>query len=198
MRKRDCSSSSAILASLCLSLWTLFVGCDTNTSITDDSLSNVSSVNVSQSAQSFDNPSPPHNKTVSELEKNKQRWLEKGITDYDVTASMYRGGESRWAEPVLIKVRNGEVVATECLDERSLKLGMSCDGWMDGYIKVNTVERMFEFLQKGYDDGATVDVKYDQEFGYPKNLTVNFETKGSDNWETLIVRKFVVSKDASR
>ncbi len=128
-----------------------------------------------------------------ELESNKEKWRAKGISDYDFVASFYKPGTYRWAEPVLIKVRNGTAISFECMDVKFKENNESCEGWMDGYYQIDTVEKMFDYAQTAFDEEAYIDeIKYDGELGYPKLIWVNFMQRGVDQSRKLIVRKFEI------
>jgi hypothetical protein len=130
----------------------------------------------------------------SELEKNRRLWQEKKIADYNLTASLYKGGVYRWAEPVLIEVRNGQAISITPLDERDKE--MPVEKGIGGYKEVDTVEKMFAYIQKGLDGEADVQVKYDKTFGYPKDMRINYLKKGSDQWQTMIIKKFeIITKE---
>jgi hypothetical protein len=126
----------------------------------------------------------------TELEKNRRLWQEKNISDYDLTASLYKGGSSVWAEPVLIKVRNGQAISIEILEEKFKVL--SDEEAVGGYRELDTIEKMFDYIQKGLDGEADMQVKYDKNFGYPKDIRVNYIKRGSDSWQTMIIKKFEI------
>lgn len=130
----------------------------------------------------------------TELDKNRRVWQEKKIKDYDLTASLYKGGSSVWAEPVLIKVRNGQAITIEILDDKYKVL--SDEEAIGGYRELDTIEKMFDYIQKGLDGEADIQVKYDKNFGYPKDMRVNYVKRGSDSWQTMIIKKFeIVTKE---
>src|SRR5262245_34279361 len=79
-----------------------------------------------------------------ELERNQKMWQEKNIADYDLTASLYKGGEYRWAAPVLIKVRNGQAISIEPLNEKFKEVPI--EEAIGGYRKLDTVEKMFDYI----------------------------------------------------
>lgn len=172
-----------------------FLGCAAHQPVISDSqnsnniTSNVSSVNNINTA--VNTPK----KSDTELEKNKKLWREKNITNYNLTASLFEGGPNRWAEPVLIKVRNGKAISTELLGERyKWNPFGGVEDLMEGYKELNTIEKMFDYIQKGLDVEGFVSVKYDKNFGYPQKMVVNLIKGATDTGQTMIIRKFEVIK----
>jgi hypothetical protein len=130
----------------------------------------------------------------TDLDKNRRLWQEKRIGDYDLTAGLYKGGSSVWAEPVLIKVRNGKAISIDILDEKYKVL--SDKEAIGGYKELDTIEKMFDYIQKGLDGEADIQVKYDKNFGYPKDMRINYIKRGWDSWQTMIIEKFeIVTKE---
>jgi hypothetical protein len=130
----------------------------------------------------------------TELEKNRRLWQEKKIADYNLTASLYKGGEYRWAEPVLIKVRNAVAISIEPLNEKDKEIPV--EKGIGGYRELDTIAKIFDYIQKGLDEEAIVDVKYDKNYGYPKEMQVDYPKKGWDHWQRMIIRKFeIITKE---
>ena len=171
-----------------------FLSCSSHQPLISESQSpNNITLNASQ-VKNVNNTVNTSKKNDPELEKNKKLWQEKNITNYNLTASLFKGGPYRWVEPVLIKVRNGQAISMESLDEKSKGEPIEeVEELMEGYKEVNTIEKMFDYIQKGLDVEGFVSVKYDKNFGYPKKMAVNFDKEGrTDTGQTMIIKKFEV------
>jgi hypothetical protein len=125
-----------------------------------------------------------------ELEENRRLWREKGITDYDLTVEFDKSGEFRGPKPVLIKVRNGQTASIEILDEKYKTVPL--DEAVKIYGQLDTVEKIFDYIQKALDEKADVSVSYDKNFGYPmKSSTIRIE-KGSEQYEWITIQKLEI------
>lgn len=125
-----------------------------------------------------------------ELEENRRLWREKGVTDYDLTVDFHKSGEYRGPKPVLIKVRNGQTASIEILDEKYKT--MPLDEVVKIYGQFDTVEKIFDYIQKSLDEKAGVSVSYDKNFGYPIGSTITRGDKGSEQYEWITIKKLEI------
>ncbi len=83
-------------------------------------------------------------------------------------------------------------MSIKCMDVKFKAANNSYDGWMDGYSDVDTVEKMFDYIQVAVEEDSVHKIEYDTELGYPKLIWVDFFRRGSDQARKLIVRKFEI------
>lgn len=91
-------------------------------------------------------------------------------------------------EPALIKVRNGQAVSIEILDEKYK--AAPPEEAIRGYRQIDTLEKMFDYIQKTLDGKSEVLVRYDKDFGYPGNVT--FYKNESDEYQIMTIWKFEI------
>ena len=123
--------------------------------------------------------------TDPELERNRSMWLEKNIVNYNITVSAYQGGNVIPADSVLIEIRDGKgtlIEPTPKVDKVRLEV----------YKVFDTVEKMFDAIQQGFEEEAIVEVKYNKKFGYPEEMYVNYYQKGSDQYKRIKIKKFEI------
>lgn len=120
-----------------------------------------------------------------ELERNRRIWNEKNILDYNMIGTADIGGNVVPARRVLIKVRDGKFVSIETNEPvDNVRIVM--------YEEYNTVNKIFDKIQKGFDEGAKVEVEYHKKFGYPEKLMLNYIMFGEDSWYGMKIEKFEI------
>jgi hypothetical protein len=125
-----------------------------------------------------------------ELEENRRLWREKGITDYDLTVEFDKSGEYRGPKPVLIKVRNGQTASIEILDEKYKTVPL--DEAVKMYGQLDTVEKIFDYIQKALDEKADISATYDKNFGYPTKSSITRVDKGSEQFEWITIQELKI------
>ncbi|MBS1794024.1 MAG: hypothetical protein JSS81_09230 [Acidobacteria bacterium] len=68
--------------------------------------------------------------------------------------------------PFSIRVRDARAVAMEPVREAMVL------EHADGYEEYDTFEKIFDLLQQAYERKYPVRVKYNKEYGYPENMTI--------------------------
>lgn len=118
-----------------------------------------------------------------ELERNKLLWKQSNISDYRFVSSRLQGGVSGWV-PVLIEVKSGKAVSMKPA-QKPAELERT-----DGYEDFDTVEKMFDEIQKHINNGDNVQVTYNKEFGYPERITIVPKAGPVDSQFTIEITKF--------
>lgn len=121
----------------------------------------------------------------AELEQNRRLWEENKITNYDFVCHRDAGGVNGWGD-ALIKVRNNQSISIEKADKESLAK-------IDGYEKFDTVEKIFDSIKQDLESGNAIQVKYDKNLGYPKEVGIMF-SYDIDSWTDFSIEKFKVIK----
>ena len=126
--------------------------------------------------------------TNDELEKNIRLWKESKITNYNFVIGKIDMGTWGWM-PSLIKVRNNQAISKEPIGEPGPMTRI------DGYTDFETVEKAFNTIQEAYDKEYRVEVLYNKEFGYPKNIIIDPRTALTDTVFTTEINKFEIIKE---
>lgn len=121
------------------------------------------------------------------LEENRSLWREKRITDYALTVSFDKSGDYREPQSVLVRVRDGQAVSTELLDEKYKSVPF--EEAIREYRQIDTVEKIFDYIQKALNEKAEVSVRYDKNFGYPRESSSVYINKGSGQYEFITIWK---------
>ena len=121
-----------------------------------------------------------------DLEKNHRLWLEQKILNYDMVCSLADGPVTGSIKPVLIKVRDGKAISMEQVDKIQHPS-------IENYRKFNTVEKIFDEIQKAHDNSANLLIKvgYNKKLGYPEAFGVA-DNKVMDKYEVLYIDKFEI------
>lgn len=127
---------------------------------------------------------------VVKLEEHQRLWQENRITDYNLIVSLSKSGAYRGAESVLVKIRNGQAISIEILDEKYK--AMPLEEAICAYKQLDTVEKIFDHIQKALDEKADVYVRYNETFGYPIQSSSILFKKGLDQYESLTIWKFEI------
>ena len=123
---------------------------------------------------------------LAEFEMNKEKWRSLAITNYDVTIEA-TGFLTNFPRPVLISVRNSKLV--------SIKSGDKKNNYVKGYDFLNTVEKLFTFVESEWKRKAEVlNVIYDDEFGFPKSIALDEKKGMSDDELGVTVTNFTPIK----
>jgi hypothetical protein len=120
----------------------------------------------------------------SELLRNKHLWQQNNLPNYNFVIARNEGGQTIWA-PVLIKVRDGKaalVVPTENVNEL-VKLD---------YSDLDNFEKVFAKIKESFDQGDRVRVTYNDKFGYPEKILIEFKGGGVDSWNSIEITRFEV------
>jgi hypothetical protein len=127
-------------------------------------------------------------KQIEELNQNRELWASQNIQNYDFICQFWGGAMDYWS-PALIKVRDNKRVSMEQIE----KLG---NHKLDEYEKTDTVEKMFDYIQRSLEESRSVNTKYDSKYGFPKRIGVRFSLAIDAN-VALEIQKFEVIKDKS-
>ncbi len=129
------------------------------------------------------------NNEETELERNQKLWRESKSGNYKMTLKMSQPGLYSPVSPVEITVKNGEAVSIKSLEDSERNITV------ESYERFgnNTVKAMFEKIQ--FAENRKPDklkVKYDEKFGYPKEIDIDISFLGNDDESYLKVEKFEI------
>lgn len=125
-----------------------------------------------------------YNATVAEMERNRQLWQESKILNYDFVCQQFSGGLMGMGEKK-IKVRENKVVSIEPT-ERDYPSSVF------NFENFETIDKTFDFMRQELDRGGLVEVKYNENLGYPEGIGIS---NGSiDGVFSSAVKKFEIIK----
>lgn len=163
-----------------------------NQNINNSSSTNVSVENRSANKDftkpvNLNNPKERKNadKLIEELDKNLEIWKAQNVSDYDYICEALPVGMTGY-NPASIKVRDGKAYSSE-------EISKSEGVFHYNYEKMNSIDKIFDFLKQELEEGSYVNVKYNKKFGYPENFWVGYGI-GAHNNNAFVISKFVVLK----
>jgi hypothetical protein len=125
---------------------------------------------------------------ISELAKNRQLWKEQNIVNYSFVSEQFAGGMYPFV-PVQTKVVNSKAISTKPTREKGQLERI------DGYDKLNTVEKMFDEIQAAIDREDDLKVTYNQAFGFPEKISTSpANVVGEDMTLRIEITKFEIIK----
>ena len=132
-------------------------------------------------------------KTVAELERNRNLWKQNEIYDYDFVITKSAGGlTNEWNRlPILIKVRDGERISIKSVEkDKDYVIYSRTDGFED----FDTIEKLFNYLRQELENRRILEVKYHKNLGYPKSVTFidSFKIHGYRN---IVVERIEIIKN---
>lgn len=139
-------------------------------------------------AESNSDTTPAKPKTAeSELAVNRQLWQESKITSYSFVSTQFAEGLYPFV-PVQIKVVNSKTISTKPTREKGQLERI------DGYDKLNTIEKMFDEIQAAIDRGDDLTVTYNKEFGFPEKISMSPGKRISSAYYRMEVTKFEITE----
>ncbi len=120
----------------------------------------------------------------SEIQRNRQKWQDAGISHYRY--SLYVGCFCTTSEPVIVEVQDGNVVSMEYQSGKELDTSSR-----DLFEKYATIDRIFSELETNINGKADeFSTTYDQAYGFPTKIDVDFIKKALDDELALTVSNF--------
>lgn len=123
----------------------------------------------------------------AELERHRERWNAAGASDY-VYAYRKHCECHRDAPPeTVVRVSDGEITRVHHEHQDSDREVPARDGSLDLYW---TIDALFDLLERAYEAGAEVRVRYDAELGLPRELHVDYDAELVGDEVDLRVTRF--------
>jgi hypothetical protein len=122
----------------------------------------------------------------SEIEQNRQKWQDANISHYRF--HLFIGCFCIFTEdmPLIIEVQDGEIVSMELSSGKEIDPSL-----LELFNKYATIDRVFAEVEAGLNGGAdNVVVKYDPTYGFPTEVTLDFETQAADDEIYLTLSDF--------
>ena len=122
----------------------------------------------------------------SEIEQNKEKWQDQGISHYRYHLAITCFCIFSQDMPLVIEVQDDKIVSMEYQSGKEIDPAN-----VELFEKYATIDRIFAELEAGLNGGADeVIVQYDPTYGFPTEVTLNFETQAADEELYLSLSNF--------
>jgi hypothetical protein len=113
----------------------------------------------------------------SEIEQNKEKWQDAGISHYRYNLFISCFCVFTQDMPLIIEVQDGEVVSMEFQSGKEIDPSL-----LELFEKYATIDRVFTEVEAGLNGAAdNVVVTYDPTYGFPTEVTLDFEQQAADD-----------------
>jgi len=157
-----------------LSIIFLLIGCSKNQT--------ANSVNKISANRSFRNEEERQNfeEVVRNLEKNRALWSEKKISNYDFVIERFAEGMGGdWTRT--FNVRDNKTLPLET------KNGFP---QLYQYENINSVEKLFDYIEQNFDSDFNVKATFNEELGYPEEI--GLMARRSNGWVSIKIKQLKV------
>ena len=169
-----------VLSSSCL----LYVGCHVSSSI--NSINSATNQINSDVGQETNNQVNEENLSItSNFEQNRDLWNGKRIYNYNMVMRFVNSGFSVPATAVTIQVRNKKAVSIDPISKEDKRPTVY-------YTDFDTVEKLFDLVERDLKRKAKIKVKFNSEFGFPELLEVTYIGEGKREAYHVYIDKFDV------
>lgn len=117
-------------------------------------------------------------------EANLKKWLSKKQQNYTFTLQRSCYCLPEYTTPIMITVQDGKVVSAVT---ESLKMELKEDGseaapiMIDVIDRAMTIDQLFKEIKQSIDsNAASIDVKYDPTWGYPRSISIDLDKRMAD------------------
>ena len=113
----------------------------------------------------------------SEIEQNQGKWQDAGISHYRYHLSISCFCVFTQDMPLIIEVQDGKVISMEYQSGKAIDPSL-----LELFEKYATIDRVFAELEADLNGAADeVTVKYDPTYGFPTEVTIDFEKQATDD-----------------
>ena len=123
----------------------------------------------------------------SEVERAQEKWQDANIShySYELTISCFCVFSPDM--PLVIEVQNGEAVSM------TYKSGKEIDAAnMELFQRYDTIDKVFAELEKAQSEAERVEVTYDETYGFPTQISIDFIEQAVDDELGLTISNFEV------
>ena len=123
----------------------------------------------------------------SEIEQNKEKWQDQGISHYRYNLFISCFCVFTEDMPLIIEVQDGKVVSMEFESGKEIDPSLQADL----FDKYATIDRLFAELEADINGAAdSVTAKYDETYGFPTEVTIDFVQEATDDELYLTISDF--------
>jgi len=114
----------------------------------------------------------------SELSRNQQKWQDANITHYRFNLNISCFCAFRDQMPLTIEVRDDQIVHMAAVDGT---LVLDTDQNYEFYAPHATIDLLFDEIESAINEGAdSVTVTYDETYGFPTEIAIDFSQEMAD------------------
>jgi hypothetical protein len=160
---------------ICMIVSSQLINCSTSSQFQNKDFSNKPvNLNNEKERQKFEEIS-------REVERNRSLWKEKNISNYDFEIENFAEGMgSDWTQT--FKVR----------DNKTLPVKRKYDYPPPSrYENINSVEKLFDYIQQSLETGYSVSVTFNKEYGYPEDIGM---LTGGNGWVSTKIKQLEIVK----
>ena len=122
----------------------------------------------------------------SEIEQNQGKWQDASISHYRYHLSISCFCVFTQDMPLIIEVQDGKVISMEYQSGKAIEPSL-----LELFEKYATIDRVFAELEADLNGAADeVTVKYDPTYGFPTEVTIDFEKQATDDELYLTLSNF--------
>ena len=122
----------------------------------------------------------------SENDRAEEKWQEANVPHYRYELSIGCFCIFSQDMPLVIEVKDGQAISME------YKSGKEIDpALLEQFQRYDSVDKIFAEIEKAREGGAdAINVSYDETYGYPREVTIDFEQQAADEEIYLTVSNF--------
>jgi uncharacterized protein DUF6174 len=125
----------------------------------------------------------------SELKRHQEKWQNQNISHYRFQLSVGCFCAFSQQMPLTVEVNSGEVVSIVNNTGEPVSADL-----LDIFNKYNTIDRLFEFVQTAQGEADEIKVTYDDKYGFPIQVSIDYIKNAMDDELGLTVSSFEVLK----
>ena len=124
-----------------------------------------------------------------ESTSNRDKWTQANITHYRFQLTVGCFCAFTQQMPLTIEVKDGKIVSMTNNAGEAVAADM-----LATFDQYDTVERLFDFVEKAQKDAAEVKVDYDSTHGFPAQVSIDYIKNAMDDELSLSVTNFEALK----
>lgn len=123
----------------------------------------------------------------SEIGRAQEKWQDANVSHYRYELAIGCFCVFSQDMPLVIEIQDGEVVSME------YKSGKEIDpANLELFQKYDTLDKIFAELEKALGEADRVSVTYDETYGFPNEVSIDFEEQAADEEIYLTISNFEV------
>ena len=120
-----------------------------------------------------------------EVNSEQEKWQDANISHYRYELSISCFCIFAQDMPLVIEVQDGEVVSME------YKSGKEIDpSFLEQFQRFDTIDKIFAELETAQTEAERVEVTYDEEYGFPTQVTIDNALQAADDELYLTISNF--------
>jgi hypothetical protein len=128
----------------------------------------------------------------SEVQLAREKWQAANISHYQINVDVSCFCAFRDEMPLIVEVKDGEVVSLKSGTGKELNSTN-----LQYYERYLTIEKLFDEIEKGFkaegsdqNPAEKVEVKYDETYGFPTSINIDFVEQATDDELYITVSDF--------